>query len=887
MSNKTKNKKSFIELLGEYKIKIPVIQREYAQGRDTIKARTVRRKFIESVKKVLLNDESLNMDFIFGVEEGKEFIPIDGQQRLTFLFLLHLYVYALKGETDKEKNVEFLKNFSYEIRSSSKEFVEKLVEHIKDLSEFIKHSSEKLPSDWIKDQEWFLPGWDRDLTIKSMLTVLDDIHKEFKEEFKVKENEIKIEKNLDKIKFKVINIKEIGADEELYIKMNSTGRQLTEFEILKAKFIEFLNTKNMNNKGDFEKKINTKWMNIFWEKFKYKRDNYYEVDSTMLNFFYYMVEMLVYETFDNPKKKSRKGKDKNSQEIPEVIRKFYSYDDNSNKWWKEIPVEDILNECYKQNEVNKQNEDKENKNKLQDWFNLLTFTLDNLEDIHKKIEKILSNGHGDGKVAIWEENPNLLERVIFNNVVKVKNIANKGDKNNKSYNELTLWQKVFLYAFFKAYKKFEKKSKNSTSSENFKDTIHLIRNLIFGVSKGGIEQSLNINSENIHKLLKFLDTEVVNRISMYNYNPYKLIQNIEDNATENTRILKYCFIQEKQKAKYICNNPDAKQYIQKLENHKYLKGDLRIFMEKVEGNPELLKFREGFKKDIYRFTKIFYELFNNKDEDIIPTFLVSILEQKKDGFFRILEYSGKRFFGREGYWGYWLNSLPKYRGDDRRNKLSEVWWSFINKIKDNYSGNVCETLKSIKEDWLRDKDDKCFYRKPEYYFIKYEDFYEDFECLDGIDYNIFAVKFNRNEINWFRAEKIKRERASGHHINPFVYTVAKKVSKEKDKKICDLIAQGWDYNNDNNYDTRLVIKGKDGYIFKAKIDREGWKIEVMDDGKFEELKGKGFNIEEYKGDGGQNGQDSQDSGVKYILNPDHRDLIEVMVDLVKELLKDS
>ena len=506
MSNN--NERNFRNLLEKerYKIKIPVIQREYAQGRDTIKARTVRRKFIESVKKVLVNDESLNMDFIFGVVEEKEgvvegkekdFIPIDGQQRLTFLFLLHLYVYALnlKGKTD---DAGFLKNFSYEIRSSSREFVEKLVEHIKDLSEFIKHSSEKLPSDWIKDQEWFLPGWDRDLTIKSMLTVLDDIHKEFK----VKENEIKIE-NLDEIKFKVINIKEIGVDEELYIKMNSTGRQLTEFEILKAKFIEFLNTKNMNNREDFEKKINTKWMNIFWKKFKYRRGNYYEVDNTMLNFFYYMIEMLVYETFDNPKNKSRKGKDGNIQKIPEIIRKFYKYDDNSNKWWQEIPVEDILNECYNWDKV-----------KWKDWFNLLIFTLDNLEYIHKKIEKILSNEHGDGKVAIWEENPNLLERVIFNNVVKVENIVHKGDDKKKSYEKLTLWQQVFLYTFLKAYKKFEEKSKNSTSSENcenFKDTIHLIRNLIFGVSKGGIEQSLNIYRENIHKLLEFLDIPEVRK----------------------------------------------------------------------------------------------------------------------------------------------------------------------------------------------------------------------------------------------------------------------------------------------------------------------------------------------------------------------------------------
>jgi len=753
MSNN--NERSFRNLLEKerYKIKIPVIQREYAQGRDTIKARTVRRKFIESVKKVFLNDESLNMDFIFGVVEGKEFIPIDGQQRLTFLFLLHLYVYALKGKTD---DGEFLKNFSYEIRSSSREFVEKLVEHIKDLSGFIKQNNEKLPSDWIKDQEWFLPGWDKDLTIKSMLTVLDEIHKEFKGEI----DEIEVEK-LNKITFKVINIEEIGADEELYIKMNSTGRQLTEFEILKAKFIEFLNAKNVSNRQDFEKKINTEWMNIFWKKFKYRRGNYYEVDNTMLNFFYYMVEMLVYETFDNPKKKSQKGKREDTLKIPEVIEKFYDL----KEWWKEILVEDILNECYSWDKV-----------KWKDWFDLLIFTLDNLEDIHKKIEEILSNEHKDkksnehenDKVAIWDENPNLLERAIFNNVVKV-------EENNKSYSRLTLWQQVFLYTFLKAYKKF---FEGGYKNENFKDTIHLMRNLIFGVSKGGIEQSLNINRKNIHKLLEFLDMEVINRLPMWNYNPYKLIQNIRDNTTENTEIVKYRFNQEKRKAEYISNNPDAKQYIQKLENHKYLKGDLTIFMENVDKNSELPKFREGFKKDIYGFKEIFYELFNNKDEDIIPAFLVYIITEYGENFDKMetLKYGGNRvFFGRKGYWGYLLHSIP----EDKIDKLSKVWWNLLKKIKDRYSGNVHYALECIREKWVQDNYNCYNFRKAEYYFIKYREFYEDFKCLDGKESNIFAIKIVEDKINWFRAEKIKNVEARGHHINPFVYTVAKKYQKRK------------------------------------------------------------------------------------------------------------
>jgi len=50
----------------------------------------------------------------------------------------------------------------------------------------------------------------------------------------------------------------------------------------------------------------------------------------------------------------------------------------------------------------------------------------------------------------------------------------------------------------------------------------------------------------------------------------------------------------------------------------------------------------------------------------------------------------------------------------------------------------------------------------------------------------------------------------------------------------------------------------------------------MDDGKFEELKGEKFDI-----------QNSQESGVKYILNPDHEDLIEIMVDFIQKIEENS
>src|SRR5579883_427388 len=90
---------AFIDLLERCRrIEIPLIQRDYAQGRDAEK--DVRDDFLKAIHAALsLPSESpelpLNLDFIYGSMEGldkKSFLPFDGQQRLTTLFLLHWYL---------------------------------------------------------------------------------------------------------------------------------------------------------------------------------------------------------------------------------------------------------------------------------------------------------------------------------------------------------------------------------------------------------------------------------------------------------------------------------------------------------------------------------------------------------------------------------------------------------------------------------------------------------------------------------------------------------------------------------------------------------------------------------------------------------------------------
>ncbi len=260
--------KNFNELIKEYDISIPIIQRDYAQGRNNIDVVEIRDNFLNTIDNKLSNNSELHLDFIYGSIKKDKFIPLDGQQRLTTLYLLHFYFGKKEG-----KDIEYLSKFTYETRSSSREFCEKLV------SADIDFSLMKL-SEQIRDSHWFLPYWENDPTIKSMFVMLDSIHNKF------------IDKSyfdkLNNITFEFFELEKFGLDDDLYIKMNARGKPLTPFENFKASFETIVKNIDKKLKDKFSEKIDTDWTDIFWE---YKDKNYL-IDEAFMNYFYYITEML-------------------------------------------------------------------------------------------------------------------------------------------------------------------------------------------------------------------------------------------------------------------------------------------------------------------------------------------------------------------------------------------------------------------------------------------------------------------------------------------------------------------------------------------------------------------------------------------------------------------
>ena len=164
----TQGKKyNFNSLLNEYKILIPQIQRDYVQGRKSLRLRENRSKFINDLVEVVKNkDKSTTLNFIYGYMEARNsnacFVPIDGQQRLTTLLLLETYIVAKKdGNLDRIKE-----NFIYETRFTTGRFLTKLFENIKNLV------NEGKIDENIRNQNWYAPTWDNDLSIKSCIEVI-------------------------------------------------------------------------------------------------------------------------------------------------------------------------------------------------------------------------------------------------------------------------------------------------------------------------------------------------------------------------------------------------------------------------------------------------------------------------------------------------------------------------------------------------------------------------------------------------------------------------------------------------------------------------------------------------------------------------------------------
>ena len=268
---------TFCKLIEHYKrIEIPLIQRDYAQGRKD--QRIVRDDFLNALHSALCLPKEdptlpLNLDFVYGSVVNDSFQPLDGQQRLTTLFLLHWYLAWVDGCSDDLRsriiNIEGeLSRFSYQVRPSSREFINAFANYVPSI----------LATDcpcvirMISDQPWYFRRWQFDPTVRAVLSMLDQMHRIFRKTTGLYDR--LIDEATPAITFQLLDLKQFDLSDDLYIKMNARGKPLTQFETFKARFEKHLKNQFESIPPDlcngepladfFSKRIDTRWSDFFW-----------------------------------------------------------------------------------------------------------------------------------------------------------------------------------------------------------------------------------------------------------------------------------------------------------------------------------------------------------------------------------------------------------------------------------------------------------------------------------------------------------------------------------------------------------------------------------------------------------------------------------------------
>lgn len=283
------------------KIEIPIIQRNYVQGND----KTIRCHFVNYLVNALTQQSAVELDFVYGAERqdtqltdncapnncapqvGRVLIPLDGQQRLTTLWLLHGYLLALEQVSNnpeqlspekRETQCQLLARFVYETRQSAKDFCGYW------LQEVTQRACQELvetPSEYLRNCAWFDPEWEKEGTVTAMLGMLDEVASKRKELQEVPF------RRLERIRFYYLPIEKFGLSNELYIRMNARGEQLTSFEHFKSSFYKVI--QHHPNLSSIKEKMEYDWVDALWQ---YRPKDTHVTDHPFMKCLSFVTEVL-------------------------------------------------------------------------------------------------------------------------------------------------------------------------------------------------------------------------------------------------------------------------------------------------------------------------------------------------------------------------------------------------------------------------------------------------------------------------------------------------------------------------------------------------------------------------------------------------------------------
>lgn len=287
-------------ILNKKRIEIPIIQRDYAQGR--IGKEHLRERFLGKMFDVLCGKGgTMTLDFVYGTIENDALYPLDGQHRLTTLWLLHWYI-ALKSD-NLSANKDIFNCFTYETRISSREFCNHLCTiDSNNYKNFKDKNKEKGIVEYIRNQTWFYQRYAQDPTVQGMLRTLGGTKIEDSTGNDIKDGLEEIfGKDTDFQKcwslltseecpivfvYKEMKDENLPLSDDLYVKMNARGKQLTDFENFKADLLDFAPDPDNPHKKllgqDIASLMDNAWTDVFWNVAK--AAEVYQVDAIYFKF---------------------------------------------------------------------------------------------------------------------------------------------------------------------------------------------------------------------------------------------------------------------------------------------------------------------------------------------------------------------------------------------------------------------------------------------------------------------------------------------------------------------------------------------------------------------------------------------------------------------------
>lgn len=572
--SKNNDKVSFWKLLNEKKIIIPIIQRDYAQGREG--KEFLRERFLGQLFDALKdNANPLVLDFVYGSVENNTLYPLDGQQRLTTLWLLHWYLALCAGTLSEDKKV--LERFSYETRISSRTFCQKLCS----VTQSYQPQTHGIAT-FVRNQTWFYSAYEQDPTIQSMLRMLNGtdisdsnkmditdgieeycIQAELTEE-KAKELLKRLKGEAAPIGFYLLNMedKNMPLADDLYIKMNARGKVLTDFENFKVDLLkyklsdrDYLIPENDTSENSFSLLLDTRWTDLFWPY----RSAEYHIDEIYLNFlnrFFLNWYIARCNTDATPKEVTARDFYKQLSAAINGKNKDYRYQSIS------IYNQVLTRECIAS---------------LQTCLNRLCDLYQNVEggDNKQKLQAIDALF-----MPYWEEFAENGESDKANKIFSfIPRYA--ADDNTNTPVPITLKQQVVFHAICVYLTNCEK-----VETESLKDWMHFVWNMAENSDLDSGEQSVDairFFDTELNKLPKLENNEAPDQASD---NIIDYLAGIDEGQIKQKKKLFRQLLEEIAKAKQIKQNHDWKNKIHEAEKAAFFKGAIAFLFNNEKGETD-------------------------------------------------------------------------------------------------------------------------------------------------------------------------------------------------------------------------------------------------------------------------------------------------------------